>query len=219
MAVVNTKIQVAVADDHSLLRQALAKLINSFENFSVLFEANNGNEIKQKLGKHIIPDIVLLDVNMPDMDGYETAQWLHNNYPQVKVLALSMFSDENIIIRMLKLGAKGYILKNAEPEELKEALNSVLEKDFYLSEYISGKIVSGLNKDLDRPDSRVTLTEKEKELLRWICSEMTYKDIAAKMFVSPRTLDDYRNNLFEKLKVKTRVGLVLYAIRNHLVEV
>ncbi|MET0300924.1 MAG: response regulator transcription factor [Flavitalea sp.] len=208
-----------MADDHSLLRQALAKLINSFENFAVLFEANNGREIKDRLAKHIIPDIVLLDVNMPDMDGYETAQWLHTNYPQVKVLALSMFSDENIIIRMLKLGAKGYILKNAEPEELKEALNSVLEKDFYLSDYISGKIVSGLNKDLDRPDDRVKLSDKEKELLRWICSEMTYKDIAGKMFVSPRTLDDYRNNLFEKLKVKTRVGLVLYAIRNHLVEV
>jgi DNA-binding NarL/FixJ family response regulator len=219
MAGVTKKFQVAVADDHSLLRQALARLINSFDNFSVLFEANNGNEIKARLAKHVIPDIVLLDVNMPDMDGYETAQWLHKNYPQVKVLALSMFSDENVIIRMLKLGAKGYILKNAEPEELREALNSVLEKDFYLSEYISGKIVSGLNKDLDRPDDRVTLTEKEKELLRWICSEMTYKDIAAKMFVSPRTLDDYRNNLFEKLKVKTRVGLVLYAIRNRLVEI
>ncbi len=219
MAGVNNKIRVAVADDHSLLRQALAKLINSFDNFAVLFEANNGHELKAKLSKHIIPDIVLLDVNMPDMDGYETAQWLHQNYPQVKVLALSMFSDENIIIRMLKLGAKGYILKNAEPEELKEALTSVLEKDFYLSEYISGKIVSGLNKDLDRPDDRVSLTDKEKELLRWICSEMTYKDIAAKMYVSPRTLDDYRNNLFEKLKVKTRVGLVLYAIRNRIVEV
>jgi DNA-binding NarL/FixJ family response regulator len=219
MAGVTNKIRVAVADDHSLLRQALAKLINSFENFVVLFEANNGNEIKARLTKHIIPDIVLLDVNMPDMDGYETAQWLHQNYPQVKVLALSMFSDENIIIRMLKLGAKGYILKNAEPEELKEALTSVLEKDFYLSEYISGKIVSGLNKDLDRPGDRVSLTEKEKELLKWICTEMTYKDIAAKMFVSPRTLDDYRNNLFEKLKVKTRVGLVLYAIRNRIVEI
>jgi two-component system, NarL family, invasion response regulator UvrY len=219
MGGVTNKIRVAVADDHSLLRQALAKLINSFENFVVLFEANNGNEIKARLTKHIIPDIVLLDVNMPDMDGYETAQWLHQNYPQIKVLALSMFSDENIIIRMLKLGAKGYILKNAEPEELKEALTSVLEKDFYLSEYISGKIVSGLNKDLDRPDDRVSLTEKEKELLKWICTEMTYKDIAAKMFVSPRTLDDYRNNLFEKLKVRTRVGLVLYAIRNRIVEI
>src|SRR5215216_5173225 len=116
MAGANKKIQVAVADDHNLLRNALAKLINSFENYTVLFEANNGKEIKDKLSKHLIPDIVLLDVNMPDMDGYETAQYLHKNHPQVKVLALSMFSDENIIIRMLKLGAKGYILKNAEPE-------------------------------------------------------------------------------------------------------
>lgn len=212
-------IQVAVADDHSLLRNALAKLINSFDSYSVIFEAGNGNEIKEKLSKHVIPDIVLLDVNMPDMDGYETAQWLHKNYPQVKVLALSMFSDENIIIRMLKLGAKGYILKNAEPEELNTALDSVLKKDFYLSEFISGKIVSGLNKDLDRPKENMMLSEKEKELLKYMVSELSYKDIAAKMFISPRTLDDYRNNLFEKTKVKTRVGLVIYAIRNGLVEV
>jgi two-component system invasion response regulator UvrY len=215
----NKNIQVAVADDHSLLRNALAKLINSFESYTVLFEAGNGKEIKDKLSKHIIPDIVLLDVNMPDMDGYETAQWLHKNYPQVKVLALSMFTDENIIIRMLKLGAKGYILKNAEPEELKEALDSVLKKDFYLSEYISGKIVSGLNKDLDRPKENMMLSEKERELLKFMVSELSYKDIAAKMFISPRTLDDYRNNLFEKTKVKTRVGLVIYAIRNGLVEI
>jgi DNA-binding NarL/FixJ family response regulator len=219
MAGGNKKIQVAVADDHSLLRSALAKLINSFENYTVLFEADNGREIKDKLSKHIIPDVVLLDVNMPDMDGYETAQYLHKNYPQVKVLALSMFSDENIIIRMLKLGAKGYILKNAEPEELREALDSVLKKDFYLSEYISGKIVSGLNKDLDRPKENMELSDKEKELLKYMCSELSYKDIAGKMFVSPRTLDDYRNNIFEKTKVKTRVGLVIYAIRNGLVEI
>ena len=219
MAGGNKKIQVAVADDHSLLRSALAKLINSFENYTVLFEADNGREIKDKLSKHIIPDVVLLDVNMPDMDGYETAQYLHKNYPQVKVLALSMFSDENIIIRMLKLGAKGYILKNAEPEELREALDSVLKKDFYLSEYISGKIVSGLNKDLDRPKENMALSDKEKELLKYMCSELSYKDIAGKMFVSPRTLDDYRNNIFEKTKVKTRVGLVIYAIRNGLVEI
>lgn len=219
MAGGNKKIQVAVADDHNLLRNALAKLINSFENYTVLFEADNGKEIKDKLSRHIIPDIVLLDVNMPDMDGYETAQYLHKNYPQVKVLALSMFSDENIIIRMLKLGAKGYILKNAEPEELREALDSVFKKDFYLSEYISGKIVSGLNKDLDRPRENMSLSDKEKELLKYMCSELSYKDIAGKMFVSPRTLDDYRNNIFEKTKVKTRVGLVIYAIRNGLVEI
>ncbi|MFT3826739.1 MAG: response regulator transcription factor [Chitinophagaceae bacterium] len=212
------KIQVAVADDHKLLRKALAQLINSFDGYTVLFEADNGNEIKNQLSKHIIPDIVLLDVNMPDMDGYETAKWIYKNYPQVKVLALSMFSDESTIIRMLRLGAKGYIMKNTEPEELKEALDSVMQKDFYLSEYISGKIISGLHRDIDMPEQPVSLSEKEKEFLKWVCSELTYKDIAAKMFVSPRTVDDYRNSLFEKLKVKTRVGLVMYAIRNGLAD-
>ena len=120
---------------------------------------------------------------------------------------------------MLRFGAKGYLLKNADPEELKEALDSVLKKDFYLSEYISGKIISGLHKSADQPQEPVTLTDKEKEFLKWVCSEMTYKDIAAKMFVSPRTVDDYRNNLFDKLKVRTRVGLVLYAIKHGLANI
>lgn len=213
------KILVAVADDHSLLRNALARLIGSFENYQVIFEADNGKDVKEKLSKHVIPDIILLDVNMPESDGYETARWIYKNYPQVKVLALSMFSDEGTIIRMLRLGAKGYIMKNADPEELKLALDSVLKKDFYLSEYISGKIISGLHKDIDMPEEPVSLNEKDREFLRWVCTELTYKDIAAKMFVSPRTVDDYRNSLFEKLKVKTRIGLVLYAIRNGLVEV
>ncbi|HEV3250638.1 MAG TPA: response regulator transcription factor [Puia sp.] len=218
MGSASKKIQVAIADDHSLLRKALGKLVASFDNYAVLFEADNGKEIKAKILQHIIPDVVLLDVNMPDMDGYETVRWLSQNCPQVKVLALSMFSDEKTIIKMLRLGAKGYILKNIDPEELKNALDSVMQKNFYLSEYISGKIISGLNKDIDKPDEEVTLTEKEKEFLRLICSEITYKDIATKMFVSPRTVDDYRNTLFEKLKVKSRVGLVMYAMRNGLAE-
>lgn len=219
MPVADKKIQVAIADDHILLRKALAKLVASFENYAVLFDADNGKELKEQIGKHVIPDIVILDVNMPDMDGYETARWLYKNYPQIKVLALSMFTDEGTIIRMLRLGAKGYILKNADPDELKEALDSVLKKDFYLSEYISGKIIVGLHKDMDKPEDPVSLTEKEKEFMKHICSEMTYKDIATKMYVSPRTVDDYRNSLFEKLKVHTRVGLVLYAIKNGLVEI
>ncbi|HMH31935.1 MAG TPA: response regulator transcription factor [Puia sp.] len=212
------KIQVAIVDDHTLLRKALGKLVSSFENYSILFEAGNGKEIKEKITKHIIPDVILLDVNMPEMDGYETVSWLYKNYPQIKVLALSMFSDELTIIKMLRLGAKGYILKNIDPEELKFALDSVMQKNFYLSEYISGKIISGLHKDLDKEIDPVFLTEKEKEFLKLICSDITYKDIAAKMFVSPRTVDEYRNHLFEKLKVKSRVGLVMYAIRNGLAE-
>ena len=136
MTVATRKIQVGIVDDHNLLRKALAKLISSFDSYAVLFEGDNGKDIKAKITQHLIPDIILLDVNMPDMDGYETVRWLHKNYPQIKVLALSMFSDENTIIRMLRLGAKGYILKNIEPEELKLALDSIMKKDLYLSEYI-----------------------------------------------------------------------------------
>ncbi len=219
MRITNKKIQVAIADDHTLLRKALAGLISSFENYAVLFEAGNGTEVKANITKHLIPDIVLLDVNMPGMDGYETVRWLYMNYPQIKVLALSMYSDEKTIIKMLRLGAKGYILKNIDPEELKSALDSVMKKDFYLSEYISGKIISGLHKGAANPDEQqVVLTDREKEFLQLICSDMTYKDIAAKMFVSTRTVDDYRNALFEKLKVRTRVSLAMYAIKHGLVE-
>lgn len=212
------KVQVAIVDDHTLLRKALGKLISTFENYAILFEAGNGKEIKEKITQHIIPDIILLDVSMPEMDGYETVSWLYKNYPQVKVLALSMFSDEYTIIKMLKSGAKGYILKSTDPEELKHALDSVMQKNFYLSELISGKVISGLHKDLDKELEPTVLSEKEREFLRLICSDVTYKDIAAKMFVSPRTIDEYRNNLFEKLKVKSRVGLVMYAIRHGLAE-
>ena len=219
MASVTRQIQVAIADDHTLLRKALGKLIGSFDDYMVLFEADNGREIKNKIAQHVIPDLVLLDVNMPEMDGFETAGWLNKNYPKIKILALSMFSDEKTIIKMLRLGAKGYILKNIDPDELKNALDSVMKKNFYLSDYISGKIISGLHKDVDRVDEPGPLTQREKDFLRLICTEITYKDIAAKMYVSPRTVDEYRNNLFEKLKVKSRVGLVMYAIRNGLVDV
>ncbi len=211
---------MAVADDHTLLRKALSKLISSYEGYTVLFEAENGIEVKTKITQHSVPDILLLDVNMPGMDGFDTVQWIHKNYPHIKVLALSMFSDEKIIIRMLRLGAKGYVLKNIDPEELKNALDSVVNKDFYLPEYISGKIISGLNRDGDELDKQsIFLTEKEKEFLQLICSELTYKDIAIKLNLSPRTIDDYRNALFDKFSVKSRVGLAIYAIKKGLVVV
>src|SRR5664279_4489821 len=218
MSSVNKPIQVAIADDHTLLRKALAKLVASFDDYAVLFEADNGKEIKKKINEHLVPDLILLDVNMPEMDGFETAAWLNKNYPKIKVLALSMFSDERTIIRMLRQGARGYVMKNIDPEELKKALDSVMKKNFYLSEEISGKIISGLNKDIDKIEDPPSLTQREKDFLRLICSEITYKDIAGKMFVSPRTVDEYRKSLFEKLKVKSRVGLVMYAMRNGLVE-
>jgi len=216
----NKKTQVAIIDDHILLRTALARLVNGFEGYAVLFEADNGKDLRAQIMQHHIPDIVLLDVNMPEMDGFETTQWLHKNYPHIKVLVLSMLSDEKTIIKMFRLGAKGYLLKNTDHEELKKALDSVMNKNVYLSEYVSDKLVSGLHKDADKEESKpVLLNEKEKEFLRWTCTELSYKEIAEKMFLSPRTIDDYRQTLFGKLKVHSRVGLVMYTIKNGIVDI
>lgn len=211
-------IQVAIADDHSLLRNALARLINGFEGYSVVMEADNGKDLCKRIEQQPLPDIVLVDVNMPEMDGFETTQWLYKRYPQIKVLALSMLSDERTIIKIFRLGAKGYLLKNTDATELKAALDSVMSKNVYLSEYVSGKLVSGLHNDSDADMKDAVLNEKEREFLRWTCSELSYKEIAEKMFLSPRTIDDYRQSLFAKLKVHSRVGLVMYAIRNGIAE-
>ena len=208
-----------ITDDHVLMRNALARLVNSFEGYAVLAEADNGKDLKAKIQQHQVPDIVLLDVNMPEMDGFETTQWLHKNYPYIKVLVLSMLSDEKTIIKMFRLGAKGYLLKNTDPEELRKALDSITDKNVYLSEYVSGKLVSGLNQDAESDIKLVLLNDREKDFLRWTCTELAYKDSAAKMNGSPRTADDYRQSLFGKLKVHSRVGLVLYAIKNGLVEI
>lgn len=213
------KVPVAIIDDHVLLRSALARLVNTFDHYTVLFEADNGKRLKEQILLHQVPEIVLLDVNMPEMDGYETTQWLHKNYPFIKVLVLSMLSDEKTIIKMFRLGARGYLLKNTDPEELRKALDAINSQNVYLSEYVSTKLVTGLNNASDKTESEVVLNERERDFLRHACTELSYKEIAEKMHLSPRTIDDYRQSLFAKLKVHSRVGLVMYAIRNGIAEV
>jgi DNA-binding NarL/FixJ family response regulator len=215
----NKKIKVAITDDHILLRNALARVVNSFEGYTVLLEADNGKDLRNKIMKHLVPDMVLLDVNMPEMDGFETTQWLRKNHPYIKILVLSMLSDEKTIIKMFRLGVTGYLLKNTDADELKKALDAVMSKNVYLSEYVSAKLVSGLHADTEENSKPVLLNEREKDFLNWVCSELTYKDIAEKMNLSARTVDDYRQSLFTRLKVHSRVGLVMYAIRNGIVEV
>lgn len=211
---------IVLVDDHVLLRNGLASLIKSFDTYGVLFEADNGKDFINQLKPKFLPHIVLLDINMPEMDGYETCLWLKNNYPEIKVLALSMYDNENAIIRMFKSGAKGYILKDCEPSELKTALHSIVTKGFYYSEMVTGSLIRSIN-DLDDKDNHikklVQLNEKEITFLKLVCTEMTYKEIADKMFVSPRTVDGYRDDMFQKLNAKTRVGLVMYAIKNGIV--
>lgn len=211
------KVKVSLVDDHILLRNGLASLINSFDGYAVIFESDHGKDFIEKIKKNGEPDIVLLDINMPEMDGYATATWLQLNFPLVKVLALSMYDNENAIIRMFKAGTKGYVLKDCEPFELKAALDSIVKTGYYYSDLVTNRLVHSINKlNSDNSDLKIAthLNEKEISFLKLACSEMTYKEIADKMFLSPRTIDGYRDALFDKLGVTSRVGLVLYAIRN-----
>jgi two-component system, NarL family, invasion response regulator UvrY len=216
------KLKVALADDHVLLRKGLAGVVNSFGNYEVLFEADNGKQFIEKITKDGEPALVLMDINMPEMDGYATTQWLREHYPLVNVLALSMYDNEAAIIRMFRAGAKGYILKDSEPNELKTALDSITAKGFYYSELVTGRLIHSINK-MDQDDSATKATallnDRETEFLKLACTEMTYKEIADKMFLSPRTIDGYRDALFEKLQLKTRVGLVMYAIKHGIVQI
>jgi two-component system invasion response regulator UvrY len=213
---------VALADDHILMREGLASLINSFSNYRVLFEADNGKQVVSKLQTDLLPDIVLMDITMREMDGYTTTSWLRSNYPNVKVIALTMMDDEIAIIRMLKCGAKGYLLKNCKPDELKLALNEVMTRGYYFNDMVSSRLISSINKMGDNAIGRkdtVHLSEREQVFLGHLCSEKTYKEIADIMCVSPRTIDSYRDNLFDKLQAKSRIGLVLYAIRNKITQI
>ena len=213
---------VAITDDHTMLRKGLANLINSFDGFSVLLEAGNGKELMQKLDPKQLPDIALLDVHMPEMDGYETAEWLRNTYPQINMLALSMMDSESAIIRMIKNGARGYILKDMEPAELKEALYAVATKGYYYNDLVTGKLIFSINKlGNEEKDMRalLNLTEKEIQFLKLVATELTYKEVADHMNVGVRTVDGYRDAMFQKLKVKSRVGLVIFAVKNGIVVV
>ena len=212
-------ITVALVDDHVLLRNGLAGMLRE-SGYTVLFEADNGLEFEQKIQQQPAPAVVLLDINMPVKDGFATAKFIRDQFPAIRVLALSMYDEEESIIRMLKAGARGYVLKDAHPSELKRAIDTVMEKAFYYSDTVTGRLMRSL---LDAGDSNaddeIKLNDREKEFLKLAATELTYKEIAEKMKLSPRTIDGYRDDLFEKLAIKSRVGLVLYAIRNGIVVV
>ena len=213
--------KIALVDDHVVLRRGLANLIVDL-GYEVAFEADNGNDFLLKLKQHEDPDLVLMDINMPGKDGFETTLWLKKNKPLIKVLALSMLDDEHAIIRMMKNGAKGYVLKEIEPGELQAAINAVLYKGFHYTDLVTGKLMNSISKMSDDDNETTTLlklNEKEITFLKWAASELTYKEVAVEMKLSPRTIDGYRDILFEKLGVKTRVGLAMYAIKHGIVQI
>jgi two-component system, NarL family, invasion response regulator UvrY len=210
---------IALADDHHLIRNALVELINRFEGFEVIFDVSNGKEFIEKLSHSPCPDLALIDINMPEMNGYETTEHLTQAYPQIKTLALSVEDNEESIIRMLRCGAKGYILKDTDTSEFKTALNEVKIKGYYHSELVSNTLLKNLHKPNGATTKNIVQFQaREKEFLTLACSELTYKEIADQMCLSPRTIDGYRENLFIKFELKSRVGLVLFALRNGLIQ-
>ena len=206
-------INIVLVDDHIMLRNGLAELLER-KGFNILFEASNGKEFIEKLNKKQLPNVVLMDINMPLMNGFETTTWIAKNFPIINVLALSMYDTEINIIRMLRCGAKGYLLKDGNPTELVNAINTVVEKGFYTSDLVNSKMIKSISgSNILNVSKSLNLTEREIVFLKHCCTELSYKEIASEMCISQRTVDGYREELFEKLDIHTRIGLILYAVK------
>jgi DNA-binding NarL/FixJ family response regulator len=201
---------VVVVDDHFLLSQAIGGLVQDFENFDVLYLCKNGQELLDKFEKSDknIPDLVLMDIKMPILNGIETTDQLKKKYPQVKVIALSIEEDEYTILKMLRAGAKGYLMKDTKKDILEEALLQVMASGHYYTNTVSHILMDALGRDVD-----TELKEKEIEFIKLACTDMNYKEIADKMFISYKTVEGYRDALYKKLGIKNRIGLMLFAIK------
>jgi DNA-binding NarL/FixJ family response regulator len=211
--------KIALADDHILLRTALASLIDSFDNCKVIQQAGDGDELIEQIKQGCRPDVIILDLNMPRKDGYEAAIWLKNNFPQIHIMMLTMYDSESALIRLLQAGVKGFLKKDIHPSELKFAIQSVVQSGYYYSHNTSGKLANLFRINGDRSASlhKNMLTEQEICFLKLASSELTYKEIAQKMTLNPRSVDSLRDHLFDKLDVRSRVGLAMYAIRHGIV--
>ncbi len=212
-------IKVALVDDHVLLRNALASLIDTFDNCKVVLQANSGIDFINSIKTGNIPDVLLLDLNMPNMDGYETSKWIQENSIAINILMLTMYDTEQAMIRLLQTGVNGFLKKDIHPSELKFAITSVMQSGYYYSHDTTGKLVNLFRKNQDNQHElqKAMLSEIELNFLKHACSEMTYKEIAGIMDLNPRAVDNLRDNLFTKLDVKSRVGLAMYSIRHGIV--
>lgn len=210
---------IVIVDDHILIAKAISSILSNFDNFEVLYECENGKQLQEKLKfKQNIPNIILLDISMPIMDGFETALWLKENHPNIKIMALSMQDDDQSVLKMIKNGAHGYLLKNTHPAELEKAINKLLQDGFFYPDWASKIVFNSLNHNSKSNVPIIKFSDREKEFLKYSVTEMNYKEIADIMCCSPRTVESYRDSLFEKLEIKTRVGLAVYALKNGFAE-
>jgi DNA-binding NarL/FixJ family response regulator len=208
-------ILVAIADDHTLIRDAISNMIETFSDFKIYISSSNGSDLIEKIksGKRL-PDICVLDISMPVMNGYEAAIEIKKNWPDINILALTMFDDEYCIIKMINAGVSGYVLKSGDSKELETALRTVHSQGIYYPQVYQNQLLHGIMKKRFDPPA---LTPKELELLAYCVTDLTYKQIASEMKTSMRSIDGHRDSLFQKLNVKNRVGLAVFAIKTGLV--
>ncbi|MDN3550987.1 response regulator transcription factor [Mucilaginibacter aquaedulcis] len=213
-------IKLGIIDDHKIFRNGLKATLEDCENLDLILEASNGKELVGLLADKL-PDVLLMDIKMPEMDGIQTATYVHQHYKHIKILALSMFNEDKYIVDMMKAGASGYLLKNAEPEEIIEAISTVYHKGFYFNEHLSITLIKQLvvNDHADQANNKADLNEREIEVLKLVCQECSNQEIADKIFLSVRTVEGYRARLFEKTNSKNLVGLVIYAIKRGIISV
>jgi len=211
------KIPIAIVDDHTLMSKALENMIAENPRYQVVMNQPNGEDFITGLeNASEFPAVVLMDINMPYKNGIETTEWLTAHHPNIKVIALTMEDDEKVLIKMLKAGAKGYLLKDMQPSILFQAIDTVFEKGSFYTDFVAQKLLKVQTEDAKNASLLSDLKEREKEFIKLACSELTYKEIADKMCLSPKTIDGYRDSVFVKLEIKNRVGLVLFALKHNL---
>ena len=213
-------IKVAIADDHKIFRKGVILSLRPFTNLKFVLEAENGEELLKGIPE-ADPDVVLMDLRMPGKDGIETTKMMAKLYPKIKVVVLTMYEDERFVYHLMENGANGYLLKNAEPQDIRRAVMDVYEKGYYLNNFVNRillkrsharqKVVPSLN-------SEITLSDKEKDVLRFICMEFTAQEIAKKMSISARTVEAIKDRLMERFGSKNTAGLVFFAVKNNLVD-
>ena len=213
------QIKLAVVDDQHLFRQGLISLFGEFEELSLEIEAANGVELLEQL-KVKKPDVVVLDLEMPIMDGIETTANLQKKYPEIKVLILTMHNEEEIILHLIEKGAHGFLLKDNPIETIVDAIHAVMESGYYFNDRVSQVMVRGLmnNQKIKPGFVDAGLSEREIEVVKLICKEFTNKEIAEKLFISVRTVDGHREKILQKTKAKNTVGIVMYAVKNNLLD-
>jgi len=207
------QLKVYIADDHTLFRKAMVNLLRSFERVGEVRDAENGKELLSLI-KNEIPDVVIVDLQMPVMDGSEASAQIINKFPDVKIIVLTMHDSNKFILHMMDLGVHAFLLKNTEPDELEKAIYAVADKDFYHNDLVASVLRKNVKerKPGQRPVFETTdLTEREKEILLLICQELTMKEIGQRLFLSENTVRNHRVNIMEKVRVNNIVGLVKYA--------